>query len=670
MWKPTPRTTPSAWARNNRVYPASSGVPGPRDPSLTPYMIPWTDAVAAGEFKRSVMVCGAQMGKTDSQLDIIGERLDTAPAPILYVGPSKEFNTDQFEPRLTELFEQAKSLGRKVSKAKRSKKTLKWVAGVRVRLAHAGSSTALKSDPAALALVDEFDEMLSNLKGQGDPLGLIEARGFTYSDFQTAIASTPGKGVVESELDMASNLEFWKHAPPEDLESAIWRLWQSGTMHHWAWPCPHCDEYFVPRLKLLEYPDDASAARAARETILRCPHCKAAIVDEREGEQKGQTKAAMNARGLMVARGQWIERLEDGTAIVVGEPEDTETLSFWVSGLASPFVSWGDRAAAIVEADDSLEAKKQQTARNAGGGELYAPGGGEVPEWKEVLKLIRPYKPETIPTGGIVVTAGIDVQKNSLPYVIRAWGARATSWKVASGVLHGPTTQPEVWEALSDLLDQRFDGRPIKVAFVDSGFRPGKPDVIPENMVYEFCRRHSRFVWPTKGKDVQRTPIMRSKIEVNPTGGANKFGLELMWLDSDYFKSWVHEHLRWPETQPGAFFLDDFAGDPKAAEDYARQLVSEARVKTPSGKPQWIRRSRQNHFLDCEALNAAAGYFLNVQRIGSKAAANKAPAPDQGEEVLPGQAVASNPPPAKAATGAQPSKYAMMAAKMNMMRNR
>ena len=154
-------------------------------------MTAWARAVASGKAKRAVMVCGAQMGKTETQLDILGERLDNRPAPILYVGPSREFNTDQFEPRLMELFDQAKRLGAKISRRRRMKKTLKMVAGVRVRLAHAGSSTALKSDPAALALVDEYDEMLANIKGQGDPLGLVEARGFTFSDFSMAVASTP-----------------------------------------------------------------------------------------------------------------------------------------------------------------------------------------------------------------------------------------------------------------------------------------------------------------------------------------------------------------------------------------------------------------------------------------------------------------------------------------------
>jgi hypothetical protein len=115
-------------------------------------------------------------------------------------------------------------------------KTRKTVAGVSVRLAHAGSSAALKSEPASLALVDEYDEMLANVKGQGDPLVLVERRGDAFADFVcAAVASTPKTGIVQAERDEQSGLEFWDLAPNENVrESPVWKLWQQGTRHHWA----------------------------------------------------------------------------------------------------------------------------------------------------------------------------------------------------------------------------------------------------------------------------------------------------------------------------------------------------------------------------------------------------------------------------------------------------
>ena len=137
--RPAPKLPPDEWARLNRVYPESSGLPGPRDPWLTPYLVPIARAVHEGRNRRVVMVCSAQSGKTENLLDLLGARLDQKPAPILYVGPIRDFLTDQFEPRLMNLLDEAETLSAKVVRGRRMKKTLKVVAGVPVRLAHAGS---------------------------------------------------------------------------------------------------------------------------------------------------------------------------------------------------------------------------------------------------------------------------------------------------------------------------------------------------------------------------------------------------------------------------------------------------------------------------------------------------------------------------------------------------
>src|SRR3954471_3776091 len=265
LLKPSPMQTPDEWAARNRSYPATASIPGPRDPWLTPYMIAPARAAAACERKRIVVVTAAQCGKTEMQLDIAGQRLDQKPAPILYAGPNKQFLTEQFEPRIMALLDGAPSLAGKVARGKRMTKTRKVIAGVPFRLAHAGSSAALKSDPAALALVDEYDEMIANIRGQGDPLGLVERRGDTYPDFVAVVTSTCQRGMVEAALDAASGLMFWAPAKSEDVESPIWRLWQEGTRHHWAWPCPHCGEYFIPRFACLRYPEHATPTLVARE---------------------------------------------------------------------------------------------------------------------------------------------------------------------------------------------------------------------------------------------------------------------------------------------------------------------------------------------------------------------------------------------------------------------
>jgi phage terminase large subunit GpA-like protein len=94
----TPRQLPDQWAAANRIYPVTSGWPGPRDVGLTPYICAVERAAVSGQYRRIVLVTAAQSGKTECYLDLIGERLDTAPAPIIVVLPSKEFAVDQFIP--------------------------------------------------------------------------------------------------------------------------------------------------------------------------------------------------------------------------------------------------------------------------------------------------------------------------------------------------------------------------------------------------------------------------------------------------------------------------------------------------------------------------------------------------------------------------------------------
>ena len=559
-------------------------------------------AVASGRWRRAVLVFGAQTGKSEAMLDIAGQRLDQKPGPILYVGPNKQFLTEQFEPRVMALLDEAPTLTAKVARGKRMTKTRKVIAGVPLRLAHSGSATALKSDPAVLAIVDEYDSMHDNPGQQGGPLGLVERRGDTFADFVAVVTSTPSRGRAAIEKDPESGLLFWAVAVPEDIESPVWQLWQQGTRHHWCWPCPMCEEYFVPRFNLLRYPLKATPLEAARETFLECPICNGVIEDKH--------KAEMNARGRYVAPGQTVDK----AGVVHGDPPESMAVSFWVSGLASPFVSFGERVAVLVEAQQSADAPMVQQAINAGFGELYSPGGGEVPEWMEIKEKSRAatYARGEVPADVLYLTLTVDVQRHSMPWVIRGWGARATSWLINYGYLRGDTTEPEIWRALADLFTEPIGGLTIRLGFIDSGFRPGKTDTLPLNRVYEFCRRFMRRIRPTKGSSApMRTPLIVGKIEVRrKDGSAAPYGLSLVRLDTDHWKSWVHERLRWPVDHVGGWHV--FRG---VDDDYCHQIVSEARLKMPTGKVEWVQRSRANHFFDCEAMAAAAGYLLNVQRI-------------------------------------------------------
>ena len=538
--------------------------------------------------------------KLTDLLDIMGARLDQRPAPILYVGPIRDFLTDQFEPRLMSLLDEAETLSAKVVRGRRMKKTLKIVAGVPVRLAHAGSSAALKSSPAALALVDEYDEMLANVKGQGDPLGLVEARGETYADFVTAITSTPSRGLIETELDEKSGLRFWKPAEPDAVESAIWKLWQSGTRHHFCWPCLHCDKYFVPRFEQMRWPENATPAEAAKIRPAAVPALRRAASgcrqagDERPGALCGA--GAMGGRGRSPGRAarechhQLLGERAGQPLRHLGHP-DRALCAGACFGRSRP---GADRAECRV---------RRMLHPGSGAGCARLAGDPAAPRSPTGMK--------EVPDGVLRLGMGVDVQKLSLYYTIRGFGARGRSWLIDRGQLYGPTDDDEVWNALADLMLSPIAGLQIERVFVDSGFRPNKPDAGDEHKVYEFTRRYPWLVSPTKGRATMSPPYRVSKIEVTAKGKKASYSIDLVWLSTDFFKSLLVSRIRTPLDQPGSFIVPD-----DIDEDYAKQLVSEVRVVDgATGKPQWVQKSRANHYLDCEALAMAIGYSLNVQRI-------------------------------------------------------
>jgi phage terminase large subunit GpA-like protein len=165
---------------------------------------------------------------------------------------------------------------------------------------------------------------------------------------------------------------------------------------------------------------------------------------------------------------------------------------------------------------------------------------------------------------------------------------------------------------LADLITGTICGFPVRLVLIDSGFRPGKRDEIPQNKVYDFVRRFGGGkVFATKGSSfAMAKPLRVSKQEITAKGKPLRYGINLLMLDSGYWKSWVHERLNWEKGQLGDWYLPVDVDD-----EYMKQIISESKTRLPSGKVVWIEHSPQNHYLDAEAMQAAGAHLLNVARI-------------------------------------------------------
>lgn len=575
LLSPPPPRTADQWADQCRILPPGSAEPGPWRSARTPYMIPILRAASDPQYRRIVVVCGAQMGKTEGTLNILGHRLDDDPVPMLYIGPTQKQAESMSSDRVTKMLQSVPSLWEKLAKGKKNKITEKFVSGVRLGFGWAGSATELSSHPAGLVLVDERDRMGDDTAGEGDPVSLAEARTATFPDGKVIVVSTP------------------------TLEGAspIWALYEEGTRCRWAWPCPDCGEYFVPRFELLKWPEGCTPHQALKDTRLACPACGSLIEDTH--------RPTMNRLGRYAPDGASVDA---ATGELVGELPDSDTASFWVSGLCSPWRTWGQRAKAFLEANNAKTPGRVQAVINTAFGELYRMSG-EAPDWTRVRDRRGAYESGTVPEGVQFLTCGVDVQKDRLVYAVRGWGVGSESWLIEHGELWGETEHDHVWSRLGDLLQRDFGTRRITRMLIDSGYKPGASRG-SDNQIYLFCRRFRAVALPTKGHDRQEKPLKASKIDVSSRGQVIKHGLQLWHLDSDYFKSWVHARIEWPEDQPGGWHLCRDATD-----DYCQQLVAEQRLAKPSGRVVWIKTRRDNHYLDAEALNVAAAHLLNVHNL-------------------------------------------------------
>ena len=527
------------------------------------------------QYKMVVAACGAQMGKTECQLNILAHRFDDGPyVPALFIGPTEKNVRSISKDRFEKMLSTCKNLHSKLEKGNRNTILEKFIAGVRLGFAWAGSPTELASHPAGLVLVDEVDRMAKDVGGEGDPIMLARARTKNYSDAKIGIFSTP---TIEG-------------------QSAIWKHWESGTMGKWAWPCPECDSYFIPEFKLLKWPEKSTPEDALYDARLVCPECGYLI--------ESRHKEAMNAKGRYMFHVEHGDELEN----IGFEPPRNPTASYWVSGLCSPWQSFGDIANVMLSALRTGDQGTIQGALNTYCGELYRMTG-EAPAWAEVKSLVQDYPAGEAPEGVQLITCGVDCQKNGLYYTVRGWGFNSESWKLESGFIPGQTEHDAVWVLLARLLDKTYSGWAIDCMFIDSGYRPGEKFRRPDNIIYKFVRQHYGRAFACKGRDTMDKPLSESKIDVTISGKVHRGGVRLWHVNTDYYKTWIHSRLRWPDDMEGGFHLDRSTDD-----DYCKQLVNEEVIVSSTGRRFW-NEIGPNHYLDCEVYCAAAASRLQVHTL-------------------------------------------------------
>lgn len=184
--KPPPELTLSQWADRYRMLSAeSSAEPGRWHTDKAPYQREIMDAIGDAHIRRVVIMCAAQLGKTELLLNILGYFMAYAPAPILVMQPTLDMGQTFSKDRLAPMIRDTPVLRGLVDvKSRYAGNTIlkKNFPGGHITIVGANSATGLASRPIKVLLADEVDRYPGSAGTEGDPLSLAQKRQTTFWD--------------------------------------------------------------------------------------------------------------------------------------------------------------------------------------------------------------------------------------------------------------------------------------------------------------------------------------------------------------------------------------------------------------------------------------------------------------------------------------------------------
>lgn len=569
--RPIPRITVSEWADKYRyLSTVSSARSGRYSTDYTPYMRKIMDCLSYNEtYKKVVFMKSAQTGGTEAAVNFVGYAIHINPAPVMLVEPKEDMMKKVSKFRIDPTIENCPELKQRVAekKSRDSSNTVnqKSFPGGVLFLTGANSATSLRSVPVRFLILDEVDGYPPDLDGEGSPIDLAIARTQMFPNKKIFIVSTPtNRGT-----------------------SAIEREFLETDRNYYYIPCPHCGE--MQRLVWQQLKWDEGRPDTA---MYFCIHCGAGIEERYKDE--------------FLPKGEWRPMLP--------ELSNPDAIGFHINSLYAPFgmYPWKEMAADFIKAQKNQE--KLKTFVNTKLGETWEERG-EAPPYKNLYNRRENYPLNVVPDDVCFLTCGVDVQRNRIELEIVGWCADKRSYSIDYRVLQGDPAGTEVWNQLSQVVDERFyrsDGLefPIRVMAVDSGDST--------THVYNFCRRfYGNRVIPTKGQDSLNMSVASPK-QVDTTRSGKKTGHVGVWMVGvSLLKKELYSWLRLEKDSEGNP-PPGYCHFPEYPEHYFRGLTAEELVQRTNrkgySKPEWKKIYDRNEQLDCRIYARAAASIVGLDK--------------------------------------------------------
>lgn len=577
-WRLPKEITVSDWANENReLSPLTSAEHGRWRTDRTPHLKGIMDAFNDPFVEEITVMASTQVGKTEALYNMLGYIIDQDPAPTLLVMPRVPDARSVSQNRIKPMLELSPALKTHLPTLEDDITNLEYhLDRMIVYFAGSNSPADLSGRPIRYLFLDEIDKFPKFSGKEADPISLATERTRTFW-----------------------NRKIIKVSTPTTRQGYIFREYEKSDRRRYYVPCPYCGKYqiliFSPQLKYPKAERNAEKIRTERLAWYECQYCGKKITE--------------NMKSRMISQGVWAP---DGAEItpkgqIKGNIVQSRHAGFWLSALYSPWLSWSDIAAKFLTSQSYNELMNFVNSWLA---EIWEEKGGETKPQK-LAALAGIYPEGKVPSGGLVLTGGVDVQKDYFILVIRAWGIGEESWLVRA-------CRVESWEEVISILFMTNYSRekggtplPVRLTNIDSGYRTAE--------VYEVCRKWRDVARPVKGQNhLPGAPYRVSIIDRHPeTGLAVPGGLALWHIDTSHFKDKMNRMVHAEPGDPAQWHLFENPSD-----DYLNQFCAEHKViirdrKTGRTKEEWrvISTGAPNHYLDAENYAVAAADMIRVSAM-------------------------------------------------------
>lgn len=509
--------------------------------------------------EKIVLCFGAQIGKTEAELNMIGYALDQTASPVMMVYPTDTIAKFASDKRVQPMIKSVKSINDKFDESSKLLE-LDFNNGNYMVLVGANSPSSLSSRSVKYLFFDEIDKYPAFAGKEADPIKLATERTKTFVDKKIVMVSTP---TVES--------------------GNIWQAFMSANERRQYYvPCPHCGVSQVLKFKQIKWPEEHNDnVDMIRDTAYyECEHCGEHIYDKHKME--------------MLRSGEWRAVSESQSKV--------RSVSYHLSSIYSPWVTFGDVAYEFKNSKGT-----PATLMNFINSWLAEPWKSSKTKSTQNMEFTQSNYPcGVVPDKAVLLIASVDVQLDHFWWEVRAYAPGVKSYLIDYG-------QASTWEDLEEIIINREypseygEPRQVMKAGIDSGFRTDE--------VYQFCSRFPEVCIPVKGSSNHSTmaaPYTMTSLEKGVVGG-----LKLYVLNTDYWKDFIFARMIRPADGDGTIHLYK-----ECSQEYSDHLRSEEKqeirnVKTGAVTVQWkpLTSHPVNHLLDTCTYNAAVADIAGVKYL-------------------------------------------------------